>query len=261
MAKTLLIVASALLVAGCPRAKREPAPASSDTSARASVPGPAAPAPASASPTAAPIAARGYSLGAECSKPDAIAREGRTLAPNERWDVVASKRERLSLRVPPGVFRVREDASGLSLVSSVKAQGLGPDGKGERPFSIQLRRSSREIDELLADRSESSPLARVYVEGAFPGRTAKSFTVVTDERMGPGTSERITVGGRPAYRFVNGAEGYDSDGVLVDLGSRGTLLVVASWNSSVMAGQPECWQRAIVAGVVQSLRADDEPRR
>ncbi|HVM68869.1 MAG TPA: hypothetical protein VM204_03425, partial [Gaiellaceae bacterium] len=210
------------------------------------------PAPAPAPDAAAPR----YPVGRACSKPEAIAAEKKTLPPTAAWEPLDAPKERLSLRVPPGVFQVKRGEDGLELRSSLAARGLGPDGNRERHFAIRLQRVPRGVDELLADTAKGSPLGGLYVEGAFPRRTTASFVPQHDETLAPGSAERATVAGRPAWVWLNGVEGYNSDYVLVELGPKDTLLVVADWNSSIMMGQPECWQRAVIGGVVESVVVD-----
>jgi hypothetical protein len=188
-------------------------------------------------------------VGVACSSPEAIARENKTLAPVAEWKTVTSAKQRIRLRVPEGVFQVTDAADGLRLTSSQKAKTLGP-GK-DRPFALRVLRLSRSIDELLADTSKTSPLG--YVEDAFPKRDARSFKATDEDRMRSGSAARATVAGKPAYVWIVGVEGYNTDYTLVELGPKDTLLVVADWSSSIMKGQPECWQRAIIGGVVDSI--------
>ncbi len=264
MTRHLFLACSALLaVAACSR----PSPSGDGTNVRVSSQSvtPNAVAPSSAAPaTAAPAIAETsagasaeragkYPVGVRCSAPDAIARENRTLAPVAEWKPVTSAKQRVRLRVPEGVFTVADGADGLRLTSSQKAATLGPGGK-DRPFAIRVVRLSRSIDELLADDSKSSPLG--FVEDAFPKRTAASFRPAEEDAMLSGSAARATVAGKPAYVWVVGVEGYNSDYTLVELGPKDTLLVVADWNSAVMKGQPECWQRAVIGGVVDSIVVD-----
>lgn len=220
--------------------------------------------PSSALPGAAPDAStpavgEGYPVGRECRTPEALAREKRPLPPLPDWKTISSAKQRVRVRVPAGVFQPSDATDGFHLVSSQKAATLGPGGK-ERAFAIHIRRLNVGVDELLADRSKNAPLANVYVEGAFPRRTASSFVAHQDEPMGAGSAVRTTIGGKPTFVWINGVEGYDSDYVLVELGAKDTAFVVADWNSAVMVDQPECWQRTIIGGVVESLIADEAPR-
>lgn len=244
MTRCLGLVCSALLaLAACSRPSTSGERTNVSTIAVASS---APPPPATSAPAAPP---RGYPVGAACSSPEAIARENETLAPVAEWKTVTSAKQRVRLRVPEGVFQITDDADGLRLTSSRKAKTLGP-GK-DRPFAIRVVRLSRSMEELLADTSKTSPLG--YVEDAFPKRDVRSFKATEEERMGSGSAARATVAGKPAYVWVVGVEGYNTDYTLVELGPKDTLLVVADWNSSVMKGQPECWQRAIIGGVVDSI--------
>jgi hypothetical protein len=197
----------------------------------------------------------GYPVGRECRAPEAIAREKRTLPPLDRWQTLVSAKQRLRVRVPEGVFKANDGADGFALVSSEKAHGLGP-GATDRHFELRFRRLARSVDELLADRTKSSPLGMVYLDDAFPKRTTASFVAAPSEPMGSGSSTRATLMGRPAWVWISGVEGYNSDHVLIQLGPKETLLVIANWNSSIMMGQPECWQRAVIGGVVESLVAE-----
>lgn len=245
-------------LAGCSR------PAPSDAVApppRVSVsvaPAPsAASAPVDAAPEAAPVDAApsvqgGYPVGRACSDPKALAAEKRPLPPISAWTTVDSAKQRLQLRVPPGVFKVDDRDGGLELRSSLKAEGLGP-APSYHVFAIRIRRLARSVDALLADRRKGAPLADVYVEGAFPKRTTASFVAAPDEPMGSGAAVKTTIAGKPAWVWINGVEGYDTDYALVALGAADTLLVTADWNTSIMAGQPECWQRAVIGGVVDSV--------
>jgi hypothetical protein len=229
-----LLALGALLAAGCSRLAND------------------APAPARPPPLVA--ASAPYPVGARCARPDALASEKRSLPPEADWRPVSSATQRLSVRVPDGVFTVTDGADGLVLVGADKAETLGDEGR-ERHFRITLRRFARSIDDLLGDRRERAPLHGVYVDEAFPKRNVASFAPRLDEPIGPGAAARIAVGGRPAYVWITGAEGYDTDYVLVDLGKDDTALVVAEWSSSIMRGQPECWQREVIGGVVESLTA------
>jgi hypothetical protein len=266
-----VVSSSFVFMIGCSRSpaptEPTPAPASSVSSAAParSTPSAAPPATAAASPpiaVPAPEAAgakdTGYPVGRECSTAEAIAREEKTLAPIRDWQPVEVRKQGIRLRVPAGVFQSAETNDGLLLTSSQKARGLGPDAKA-RPFSLRVRRIARSPDDLLADQSKSSPLAGVYVEGAFPKRTTSSFVPQTDEPFGSGAAVRITVAGKPAWVWINGVEGYDTDSVLVELGSKDSLLITADWNSAIM-GQPECWQRAIIGGVVNSITMGGSPK-
>jgi hypothetical protein len=140
---------------------------------------------------------------------------------------------------------------GLRLVGALKARELGPDG-ADRYFTIELQRVQRSIDALLADTGERSLVARTLAEGVFPDRTSRSFVDRPSEPVGSGASMRAIVGGHPAFIWVTGVEGYDTDHVLIDLGPDDTLIAEASWNSAIM-GQPECYQRAVIGGVMDSL--------
>ncbi len=196
----------------------------------------------------------GYPVGQECSTAKAIAEEKRKLPPAGDWTPITSKHQRLTLRVPAGVFvRTDDTPSELSLVSSVKAKELGGPGAKDRPFAIRVRRVARSADSLLADTTKSSPLGSVYVEDAFQKRTLASFKEHPDEPVHSGFSGRTSVAGHPGFVWVNGVEGYNTDQVLVPLAPNDTLLIAADWNSSIMIGQPECWQRAIIGGVVDSI--------
>lgn len=245
----------ALAACSCPSTSGERTTVST-IAAGSSAPPPAAsplaappPAAAAAPADAAAEPSRGYPVGVACSSPEAIARENEKLPPVAEWKTVTSAKQRVRLRVPEGVFRITDAADGLRLTSSKKAKTLGP-GK-DRPFALRVVRLSRSIDELLADTSKTSPLG--YVEDAFPKRDARSFKPADEDRMGSGSAARATVAGKPAYVWVVGVEGYNTDYTLVELGPKDTLLVVADWSSSIMKGQPECWQRAIIGGVVDSI--------
>jgi hypothetical protein len=198
----------------------------------------------------------GVLLGRECSTPGAVALEKKALAPRGDWLPLSSKSQRIRVRVPAGVFTPSEAHDGWRLVSSLKAAGLGPDAT-DRHFAIRLRRLSRSVDDLLADTSKNAPLAGLFLDEAFPGRTSSGFVSRPDDTMGSGSSALTSLGARPAYVWVSGVEGYNSDYVLVDLGAADTLLVVADYNSNIM-GQPECYQRTIIAGVVESVVASTE---
>src|SRR5215472_15326970 len=249
----------ALLLTACPRSS------SSSGAPTAEVPGQTAPqatAPApqsSASPSApaedAQAAAAEYPIGRECATPEAIAREGKKLPTPADWKDTVAGKGRFRVRVPAGVFRASERDDGLRLVSSQKARTLGPDAR-ERPFAIVLRRLPRSVDELLGDTREGSPMEHVYVEGAFPKRSSAGFVPHPHEPLGAGDAVATTIAGKPAFVWINGVEGYNSDYTLIALASRDTLFVVADWNSAIMEGQPECWQRAIIGGVVGSLTVD-----
>lgn len=194
----------------------------------------------------------GYPVGHACSDPKAIAAEKRTLPPLSAWTTVDSAKQRIQLRVPPGVFKVDDREGGLDLRSSLKAAGLGP-APSYHVFALRVRRLARSVDALLADRQKGAPLADVYVEGAFPKRTTASFVAEPDEPMGSGAAVKTSIAGKPAWVWINGVEGYDTDYALVALGAADTLFVTADWNTSIMAGQPECWQRAVIGGVVDSV--------
>jgi hypothetical protein len=244
----------AVLFAGCSRS----APPTEAGRAPPSVAAPATAPPSASTVTSAPAepaAHAAYPVGRECSTEAALRKEKKSLPPRDRWLPIASTKERLRLRVPDGVFQSKEGSDGLRLVSSLKARGLGP-GSSDRYFALRLQRLGRSVDDLLADKTKDSPLAKAYPDEAFPKRTSRSFVASPDEPVRSGASMRTTVAGKPAYVWVTGAEGYNSDYVLVDLGSNETVLVVAEWNSAVMAGQPECYQRAVLGGVIDSIVVD-----
>lgn len=209
--------------------------------------------------SAEPIAAWQYPVGRECARPEAIAKEKRTLAPVGDWKVFVSRWQRLTVKLPDKVFVTTIDKEdGLRLVSKESARELGPDGK-DRPFAIRVHRVGKSIDELLVDTPKNgdpqNPLGGVYVEGAFPKRTVASFVgSKDDEPMGSGAAVKTKLlGGKDAYVFINGVEGYNTDTTLVALSPKDTLVVSADWNSSIMVGQPECWQRQVIGGIVESI--------
>jgi hypothetical protein len=203
--------------------------------------------------TTAPVAAPAYPVGRACADPGALAKENKTLPAVDRWPVAHSARLRLEVRVPPGVFRVLDEPDGFRLASSQGAKGLGPDGNTERLFALRFRRIPRGVDAILGDRTKAGPLGGAWIEDAFPKRTTSSFVPRLDEPVGSGTATTMTVAGRPAWVVVTGAHGYDTDWVLVALSDTETLVVDADWNTAIMVGQPECWQRVVIGKVVESL--------
>jgi hypothetical protein len=265
------VVFVSLLTVGCsrptnnkpePTAVTVPPAASASASASASVV--ASTSASSSAPSAAALATPPvgqYPVGRECAKPEAIAKEKRTLAPVSDWKVVASKWQMLTVKVPDKVFATMTDREeALRLVSTKeKAHELGPDGK-DRHFAIRIRRVGKSIDELLADKSKNGPLGGVYVEGAFPKRTAASFVASKDEPLGSGAAvkTKLLVSGKDAdaYVFINGVEGYNTDTALISIAPKDTVVVSADWHSSIMMGQPECWQRQVIGGVVESISLD-----
>jgi hypothetical protein len=194
----------------------------------------------------------GYPTGKTCADAKALVNEHRSLPPRESWLEAQSPAQRITTRVPPGVFSASDGPPGFVLTSSVKANGLGPDAK-PIPFAIRIRRVARSIDDLVADKTKTSLLAGSHVEGAFPKRTEQSFTASMDDDAGVGSASKLMLRGLTAYAFVSGGHGYNNDTALVRVGAKDTVVVRADWNSSIMGGQPECWQRQIIAGVLDQL--------
>jgi hypothetical protein len=190
-----------------------------------------------------------YPIGAQCSDPDAIAREKRSLPPRVSWDKLGSSSAKIEVRVPPDVFVPSEGADGWKLTSSLKARGLGPDPT-THVFAIRFQRFAKSIDALLADKT----IAKAFPDLAFPKQTEASFTPSGDADVVPGFAGRAVVAGHPAFVWVSGVEGYNTDHALVKLGPSDTLFVAADWNSAIMMGQPECYQRTVISGVVDSLK-------
>ncbi len=93
----------------------------------------------------------------------------------------------------------------------------------------------------------------MYLEETFPKRTRASFVTHADEPFGSGSSVRTKLAGRTAYVWITGVEGYNTDYVLIEAGARETVFVAAEWNAAIMSGQPECWQRSVIGGVVGSI--------
>lgn len=245
------VAASALLLgAGCSRSSSPRARAEAQ-SAEPAAEGVAA------SPARAPSGAKGvrsaYPIGERCARPEAVAEERRTLAHRDAWKVVASGAQRVAARVPEGVFAIEDGAAALVLKSDVKAAGLGPDGAGTRAFAVRIQRVAKGVDEVLSDGSKGAPLGGVFLSDAFPERTTASFVPRAEEPVVSGAAYRATLAGRPAWVWVTGAHGYNTDAALIEIGPKDTVVVRAEWNSSVMAGQPECWQRAVLGGVIESL--------
>jgi hypothetical protein len=249
-----------LLVAGCENRSSAPSPATSVASAAhvaspsASTPPPAPPAADAAPPAVEPtdLENSAYPIGDACKTPQALAKEKRSLPPRSAWEPITSEKNRLTVSVPPSVFKVTDDDKGLLLTSSVKANGLGPDAK-PRPFAIRLRRVDKSVDELLADKSKGALLDGLYVEGAFPQRTQASFAPYADSTIGPGFAMNLVLSKKQAWIFVGGDHGYNTDATLVRVGPKDTVIASADWSSAVMAGQPECWQRQVIAGVMETL--------
>lgn len=226
------------------------ASASAEVAAPASDATASAPVPDSILPTAGETNSS-YPIVDSCKSPQAVAKEKRSLPPRKTWEPITSSQQRLSFAVPPSVFKTTDDASGLVLTSSLSAPGPGPNAP-PRTFSIRVRRVAKSIDELLADKGKDSPLGGVSVEDAFPKRNEKSFAPRAETTRGPGFALALTLANKPAYVFVNGAEGYDTDVSLLRAGARDTVVVVADWNSAIM-GQPECWEQHIIAGVLDTF--------
>jgi hypothetical protein len=200
-----------------------------------------------------PLLETQYPIGKACSAPDAIARENRTLAARANWQEVVAPQEHLRVHVPAGTFQSSENADGFHLVSSLSARMLG-EGDDERRFAIHIRRVSQSIDDVLTDTGKDAPIASIFLDDAFPKKSSASFVSHPAEPMRAGASIKASIAGKPGYVWVNGVEGYNSDYALIALGARDTLLIVADWNSASMVGQPECWQRVVLANVIESIR-------
>jgi len=258
-ARPILLALLAPVACAQPSADAQRPPAPPPPPPVVSAPPPPAPAPAAASApppepvtsAPAPVATR-YPVGKACSDPAAIAKEKRTLPPAAEWTPERASKAKVSVKVPRGVFKPAELPDGIRLVSNVSARGLGPDGDRPRPFAIRIRRVARAVDDLLSDR-KSTLFGGVYLEGPFPKRTTASFVAHEGEPVGSGDAARMTVAGKPAWVVVAGGHGYNTDWVLVAVAPDETLVVDADWNSAIMAGQPECWQRAVIGGVVESI--------
>jgi hypothetical protein len=238
-----------LLVASCTR----PAPAARvepPAVDAAPIPSAAAQPSDAAAPVAPPTASR-YPREPACADPKAIAKEKRTLPPRSDWETLASASERIEVNAPPGLFTAKERADGWRLESPLKARGLGMEPT-YHVFALRLRRVAKSVDAVLAD---TALLEGAYVDSAFPKHTEASFRRSVENGINPGFADRAVIAGKPAYVWVNGVEGYNTDYVLVHLGPSETLFVTADWNSAIMAGQPQCYQRAVIADVLESLVA------
>lgn len=201
--------------------------------------------------------AKPYPVGEACSKPEALAAEKKSLPPRASWTPVVSTKQALHLRVPPGVFEVKDGADGLRLVSAQRARGLGGADAKDHVFQIRIVRDRRSASDVLRDRSPKGPLASAFTDEVFPDRDTVKFRPHPLEPIGSGAAAETRIGGEHAWMWVTGAEGYNTDLALVAVGPKDSAVVVADWNTSIMVGQPECWQRAILGGVMDSVVFDD----
>ncbi len=195
-----------------------------------------------------------YPVGVACSADDALAKELQVLPPANEWRTLRSGTQKVSLRVPPKFFKVNDGAEGLKLESSLSAKGPGP--KDSHTFAITIRRVSKPIDALLSDTKKKPAIPKSCpADAAFPSRTSESFSTRAIDPIGVGFSSKTAIDGHPAYLWVGGTDGFNTDCLLIDLNQE-TVIVSAEWNAANVSAQPECFQRRVMSAVLLSLRAE-----
>lgn len=195
-----------------------------------------------------------YPVGVACSADDALAKELQVLPPPNEWRTLRSGTQKVSLRVPPKFFKVNDGSEGLKLESSLTVKGPGP--KESHTFAINVRRVAKGIDAVLGDTKKRPPIPKVCpADAAFPSRTSDSFSTRAMDPVSVGFSSKTAIDGHPAYLWVGGNEGFNTDCLLIDLNQE-TIIAWAEWNAATVSGQPECFQRRVMSAVLLSLRAE-----
>lgn len=241
---SLVVIASACapstpIVAEKPRERSFSAPAPSFS----------APAPSTEpSGVAGPSIARStYPVEPSCFEPRALTKEKRSLPPRSSWEKVTLRAEKIALRAPPGVFTLKAYKGGSYLVSGLRVVVDTEPPEPWHVFGIKFWRLPRSIDAIFSE-AEQAHATSTFVRHPEPmdflGYLTKAETT------------RTTVAERPGYIWAAGAEGYNTDYVLVRVNDRETLLVVTDWISSAILGQPECYQRLVIGGVIDSISVE-----
>lgn len=194
-----------------------------------------------------------YPIGRDCEKPEALTAEKRSLPRAGAWTAVTSPHQRISLRVPPGVFKVSDNARRLLLTGSDATPSMATGGD-PRPFSIAVQRVAKGADVIASDPQRTKLLLGPFYDLAYELRGDDSPLPPIDENEVQGWSgARVDLLGHTAYVAVNGIEGDNSDYVVVPISDKDTLLVTADWSSTFNFGQPMCFERRIIAGVIESI--------